>query len=44
LQVEQHVQQQVIPEIKTDLFGAISPVEDAAAVHEGVFENKDGHR
>lgn len=43
LQVEQQVQTQVIPEITTDLFGAVSPVEDQA-IKEGVFENKDGHR
>lgn len=43
LQVEQQVQQHVIPEITTDLFGAVSPVEDHA-IKEGVFENKDGHR
>lgn len=43
LQVEQQVQQQVIPEITTDLFGAVSPVEEGA-IKEGVFENKDGHR
>jgi len=43
LQVEQQVQQQVIPEITTDLFGAVSPVEENA-VKEGVFENQDGRR
>jgi hypothetical protein len=43
LQVEQQVQTQVIPEITTDLFGAVSPV-DEQAIKEGVFENKDGHR
>lgn len=43
LQVEQQVQQHVIPEITTDLFGAVSPVEEGA-IKEGVFENKDGHR
>jgi hypothetical protein len=43
LQVEQQVQQHVIPEITTDLFGAISPV-DEAAIKEGFFENRDGHR
>jgi hypothetical protein len=43
LQVEQQVQQHVIPEITTDLFGAVSPV-DEAAVKEGFFENRDGHR
>jgi hypothetical protein len=44
LAVEQRVAQAVIPEIKTDLFGAVSPVEGEGAVQEGVFENKDGHR
>lgn len=43
LQVEQQVQQQVIPEITTDLFGAVSPVEEGT-IKEGVFENKDGYR
>ncbi len=32
-----------IPEIQTDLFGAVSPVTDSQ-VQEGVFKNVDGHR
>lgn len=44
LQVEQQVQQQVVPEITTDLFGAVSPVDEQGAAKAGVFENKDGHR
>eukprot|EP00879_Flechtneria_rotunda_P005018 GHRR01005294.1.p1 GENE.GHRR01005294.1~~GHRR01005294.1.p1 ORF type:complete len:211 (+),score=33.95 GHRR01005294.1:181-813(+) len=36
-------QVQVVPEITTDLFGAISPVSDAE-IHEGMFRNIDGHR
>lgn len=43
VQYEQQVQQQVIPEITTDLFGAVSPVASELS-HEGVFENRDGHR
>lgn len=33
----------VIPEIQTDLFGAVSPVSNES-VEEGVFKNVDGHR
>lgn len=41
LKVDQEVH--VVPEITTDLFGAVSPV-SGEAVQEGVFKNVDGHR
>lgn len=44
VQVQLEQQVQVIPEIKTDLFGAVSPVSEADLIEEGVFKNVDGHR
>lgn len=35
-------QVEVIPEVKSDLYGAVSPVCENA--EEGVFRNQDGHR
>lgn len=44
VQVQYEQQVQVIPEIKTDLFGAVSPVSESDLIEEGVFKNVDGHR
>lgn len=34
----------VVPEVKTDLYGAISAISPGEEVQEGVFRNIDGHR
>ena len=46
LAVDQQVQQvQLIPEITTDLYGAVSPVlAEDGDLQPGVFKNQDGHR
>eukprot|EP00878_Enallax_costatus_P045371 GHUV01054595.1.p1 GENE.GHUV01054595.1~~GHUV01054595.1.p1 ORF type:complete len:100 (-),score=17.84 GHUV01054595.1:185-484(-) len=44
VQVNLEQQVHVIPEIKTDIFGAVSPVSEADLIEEGVFRNVDGHR
>lgn len=40
---EQQQRVHVVPEITTDLFGAVSPVSNEQ-IAEGVFKNVDGHR